>query len=212
MAVRLALLVPGVVVLSGCVVEERARVRGPVYVEAAPPRRVETVVIDVPPPPPQEEIIVEQPSSAHLWVRGYWVWRGGRHFWISGHWELPPEPGCVWIEPRWEHHDHGYVFVAGAWHNGPAVVKERVTVQPSVSVNLNFVAQPPPPPRHEVIVERERPSRDHIWINGYYVWREGRHVWVAGHWERPPHAHAVWIEPRWEHHDRGYVFIEGVWR
>ena len=209
--VRLALLVPGLLFLGGCVVEERRPLRHAVYVEAPPPP-VETAVIDVPPPPPQEEIIVEQPSPAHIWVRGYWVWRGGRHAWLAGHWELPPRPGCVWVEPRWEHREHGYVFVTGTWRNGPVGVKERVTVQPSVGVNLNFVLQAPPPPRREVIVERERPSHEHVWIKGYYVWREGRHVWIAGHWERPPHPHAVWIEPRWEHRERGYVFVEGIWR
>jgi alpha-mannosidase len=36
-------------------------------------------------------------------------------------------------------------------------------------------------------------------------------VWVAGHWERPPHPHAVWVEPRWEHRGHGYVFVEGYW-
>jgi WXXGXW repeat (2 copies) len=92
------------------------------------------------------------------------------------------------------------------------VVNERVKVQSSVNVNVRFVAQPPPPPRHEVVLVRERPSHEHIWINGYYVWREGRHVWIAGHWEHPPHPRAVWVEPRWEHHHEGYVFIEGFWR
>jgi len=214
MIFRFVLLPLGLMALGGCVVEERAQVRRPVYVEAAPPPPVEAVVIDVPPPPPREEIIIERPSSAHIWVRGFWEWRGGRHFWVAGHWELPPQPGFVWVEPRWEHHDRGYVFVAGSWRGGSAVVKERVTVQPSpsVRVSLNFVAQPPPPPRHEVIVERERPSREHVWIKGYYVWREGRHEWIAGHWERPPHKHAVWIEPRWEQRPQGYVFIEGSWR
>ena len=66
---RLALLVPGLLFLGGCVVEERRPMRHAVYVEAAPLPPVETVMIDVPPPPPQEEIIVEQPSpdrKAHV--------------------------------------------------------------------------------------------------------------------------------------------------
>ena len=211
-AVRIAWLVPGVMFLSGCVVEERTPVRHVAYVEAAPPPRVDTVEIEVAPPPPQEEIIIAQPTPAHVWIRGYWVWQGGRHAWIGGRWELPPRPGCVWVEPRWEHRDRGYVFVSGTWRNGPVVEQVRVSAQPAVGVSLNFVVQAPPPPRREVIVERERPSREHIWIKGYYVWRENRHVWIAGHWERPPHPHAVWIEPRWEHREHGYVFIEGVWR
>jgi len=209
---RLALVIPGLIFLGGCVVEPEARVSRPVYVEAPPPPPAEVVVVETAPPPPTEEIIIAQPSPDHVWIRGYWVWREGRHRWVAGHWELPPRPGVVWVEPRWEHRDRGYVFIAGGWRNGPVVVKERVAVQPAVSLHLNFVAQPPPPPRREVIIESQRPSREHVWIRGYYVWREGRHVWIAGHWELPPRPHAVWVEPRWERHPEGHVFIEGYWR
>jgi len=209
-AVRAILLLPCLAFMAGCVVEE-PRVRRTVYVPAPPPPN-EVVLIEAAPPPPREEIIVEQPSPAHLWIRGYWGWQGGRHVWLGGHWELPPRPGVVWVEPRWEHRERGYVFIAGSWRNGSLVVNERVTVQPSVNVRLNFVAVPPPPPRREIILEAQRPSRDHVWIKGYWIWHDGRHVWREGHWERPPHPRAVWVEPRWEHRAEGHVFIEGYWR
>jgi len=107
--------------------------------------------------------------------------------------------GCVVAEtPR----VHRTVYVEPA----PAVVG------PTAGIRLSFVAQPPPAPRREVIVVRDRPSPDHVWVNGYWVWRESRHVWVAGHWEHPPRPHAVWVEPRWEHRHEGYVFIAGTWR
>lgn len=198
-AVALTLACPALLFLGGCV-EGPVRVRREVYVQPAPPPVAEVVYVGAP-PPPREEVIIAQPSPAHVWIKGYYVWRESRHVWIAGHWELPPRHGYVWVEPRWERRDRGYVFLAGGWHEGPAV-----------HVSLSFVAQPPPPPRHEVIIERNRPSPEHIWIKGYYVWREGRHVWVAGHWERPPHRGAVWIEPRWEHRPEGFFFIEGVWR
>jgi len=70
----------------------------------------------------------------------------------------------------------------------------------------------PPAPREEIVVERDRPSPEHVWIKGYWAWRDGHHVWVHGRWERPPHRHAVWIEPRWEHRGHSYVFIDGYWR
>jgi hypothetical protein len=206
-AAGIVLLAPSLLFLGGCVVEQPAG--RAVYVEPAPTGEV---VVDVAPPPLQEEVVFAQPSPAHVWVRGYWMWRGGRHVWLAGRWELPPRAGFVWVEPRWEHRERGYVFVAGSWRAGSAVVHETVAVQPSVSVHVNFVAQPPPPPRREVVVERERPSREHVWLNGYWAWREGRHVWLAGHWERPPRPHAVWVEPRWEHRREGYVFVEGFWR
>ena len=213
---RLLALLPlaaGVFAITGCVVEERTP-RRTVYVERGPVVE-EAVIVEVPPPPLREEIVVVRPSPGHFWIRGYWAWQGGRHVWLGGHWELPPRPGCVWEEPRWEHRERGYVFVAGRWNNSPVVVKERVGVSAGpvkVNVNLRFVAQPPPPPRHEVVVVRERPSEEHLWIKGYWVWRENRHVWIGGHWERPPHPHAVWVEPRWERHAEGHLFIEGYWR
>ena len=206
-AAGLALLVPGLMFLNGCVVAEPAH--RTVYVEpAAPPSEV-IEVVEAPPPPP-EEIILVRPSAKHVWIRGYWVWREGRHVWLAGRWELPPRLGLVWVEPRWEHRERGYAFIAGSWRNGPVVVRENVPVQPAVRVNLNFVAVPPPPPRHEVVVER--PSHEHVWIKGYWVWRGGQHVWIGGRWERPPHPQAVWVEPRWERHPEGHVFIEGYWR
>ena len=79
------------------------------------------------------------------------------------------------------------------------------------SVDVDFVFEAPPPPRHEVIVERDRPSRDHVWIPGYWAGRHNKHEWVAGHWERPPQGRTLWVEPRWEKRDRGYVFVDGYW-
>jgi len=201
-SVRLALVVPGLWFLGGCVVEQ-----GPVT--SVQPAPAAEVVVESAPPPMQEEVIVAAPSANHVWVRGYWLWRGTHYVWIAGHWEVPPHREYVWVEPRWERREHGYVFVAGSWIRGTGVT---VSAAPAPGVRLNFVAVAPPPVRHEVIVERERPSREHVWIGGYWVWRNGRHEWIAGHWAKPPRPHAVWVEPRWERHREGYVFIEGFWR
>ena len=84
-----------------------------------------------------------------------------------------------------------------------------VAIVAEVDLNINVA---PPEPRHEVIVERDRPSRDHVWVPGFWEWRHDRHYWVAGHWERPPHGMHEWVEPRWEHRDHNYVFIRGFWR
>ena len=90
--------------------------------------------------------------------------------------------------------------------SAPQLVPVRVA-----SVNVDLIFEAPPPPRHEVIVERERPSRDHVWVPGYWIGRQRKHEWVPGHWERPPHGRTLWVEPRWEKRDRGYVFVEGFW-
>jgi len=78
-------------------------------------------------------------------------------------------------------------------------------------IDLSIVLEAPPPPRHEVIIERNRPTRDHVWVNGYWMNRRGHHEWVAGRWEVPPRGRTVWNEPRWERRGRGYVFVEGYW-
>jgi hypothetical protein len=78
-------------------------------------------------------------------------------------------------------------------------------------IDLSIILEAPPPPRHEVIIERDRPSRDHVWINGYWMNNHGRREWLAGHWERPPQGRTLWVEPRWEKRGRGYAFVEGYW-
>jgi hypothetical protein len=78
-------------------------------------------------------------------------------------------------------------------------------------VDLSIVLGVPPPPRREVIIERDRPSRDHVWVAGYWANRRGQREWVAGRWERPPQGRTLWVEPRWEKRGHGYAFIEGYW-
>jgi hypothetical protein len=90
-----------------------------------------------------------------------------------------------------------------------AAIAPRASAQIDVHVNLG---DPPPPPRHEVIVERDRPSPDHVWVAGYWGGRPGHYEWTAGHWEKPPHHGARWVEPRWEVHGNNRVFVKGSWR
>jgi hypothetical protein len=174
------------------------------------------VIVDVPPPPPNREIIIERPSPAHIWISGYWGWRAGRHIWIGGHWELPPREHAVWVEPRWERRDNGYVLIDGFWRDvdvsveigTPPPAREVVVERPSREVIV--LRDAPPPPRHEVIAPR--PSPRHVLIEGYWALQGGRQVWIASHWELPPRGHTVWVAPRWEHRGEGYVFVDGYWR
>ena len=68
------------------------------------------------------------------------------------------------------------------------------------------------PPRAIVEKRGVAPSHDHVWVGGYHRWDGHAYVWTAGRWEVPPRPHAVWIAPRWEHRNGGYVFIEGRWK
>jgi len=87
-----------------------------------------------------------------------------------------------------------------------------VAVSPPAEENVVYVEEPPPEPVREVIVERERPSVEYVWVGGYWEHDGRRYDWHRGHWDRPPHPHAVWVAPRYEHRSRGYVYFGGHWR
>jgi hypothetical protein len=73
-----------------------------------------------------------------------------------------------------------------------------------------IVTQAPPVLQQEVA--QARPSSDHVWVPGYWTWRNNRYEWMAGHWEIPPRTNAVWVTPRWERlSDGSYRFYEGFW-
>jgi hypothetical protein len=69
-------------------------------------------------------------------------------------------------------------------------------------------ARPP-----KVTAERRPPSLgpEYVWIDGYQRWNGSKYTWQAGHWEMPPHEHAIWMAPRWQRRHEGYFFMEGWW-
>ncbi len=77
------------------------------------------------------------------------------------------------------------------------------------SFNLT-IGTPPPAPVVEAIPVA--PGPDYVWRPGYWRWVDERHVWIPGHYAQPPHPHAVWEAPRWDHHEDGYHFQEGHWK
>ena len=78
-----------------------------------------------------------------------------------------------------------------------------------VGASSVVVMQAPPQAQREV--PTARPSRDHVWVAGYWAWRNDRYEWTAGHWEIPPRAGAVWIPPRWQPEGTSWRFYEGYW-
>ncbi len=72
-------------------------------------------VIVMAPPPPRREMMHGRPSPYHVWVPGFWSWRGNRYVWIAGHFALPPRGRHTWVEPRWERRSGVYVFIEGRW-------------------------------------------------------------------------------------------------
>ena len=80
---------------------------------------VRPVVVKTPPPlpPPRAEVIVPQPSPAHVWIAGHWVWdgRAASYAWRPGHWAVPEAPTQRWVPGHWAARPGGYVWVEGHW-------------------------------------------------------------------------------------------------
>ena len=81
------------------------------------------------------------------------------------------------------------------------------TATPVVSTIV--VTQVPPALQQEVVLAQ--PSPQHVWLAGYWTWRNDRYEWMAGRWVLPPNSTAKWVGPRWEQQGNAYRFYEGYW-
>jgi hypothetical protein len=97
---------------------------------------------------------------------------------------------------------------ATATANAPTAVVTTTTATPTQQ-GVVVVTQAPPSPQPEAVPAR--PSSDHLWVPGFWTWRNSRYEWMAGHWEVPPRAGARWVNPRWEPENGSYRFYEGYW-
>ena len=70
------------------------------------------------------------------------------------------------------------------------------------------------PPRNVRERRAVRPSRNHVWVNGYQRWdgNANAYAWNSGRWEQRPQPRSRWVAPRWTRHGNGWVFVEGRWR
>ncbi len=76
-------------------------------------------------------------------------------------------------------------------------------------VSTTVVTQAPPALQQEVVLAQ--PSTRHVWLAGYWTWRDNQYEWMAGHWELPPNSGSAWVAPRWEQEGNAYRFHEGYW-
>jgi len=67
------------------------------------------------------------------------------------------------------------------------------------------------PPAAQQEIPSARPTRDHVWVAGFWTWRNNQYEWMGGHWEIPPRAGAVWVPPRWQPEGTSWRFYEGYW-
>ena len=98
-------------------------------------------------------------------------------------------------------------------YSAPAAVATHpptaVTVPSPVGQSSIVVMQAPPAIQQEV--PTTRPSANHVWVAGYWTWRNNQYQWMGGHWEMPPRGGAVWVPPRWHPEGSSWRFYEGYW-
>lgn len=91
----------------------------------------------------------------------------------------------------------------------PAPPVQAVTATPTTTPGVYVITQAPPAPQPEAV--SVQPSSSHMWVPGYWTWRNNRYEWMAGHWEVPPRSNATWVAPRFERESGAFRFYEGYW-
>jgi len=84
-----------------------------------------------------------------------------------------------------------------------------IVTRQNPTVATTVVTTAPPALQSETVLAQ--PSSNHVWVPGYWTWRNDRYEWVSGHWELPPNSRAVWVAPVWEQQGNAYKFTEGYW-
>ena len=163
---------------------------------------VGAVRVNVAPPPVRVEQRAPAPSPQHVWVDGYWSWRGGQHVWLGGTWLMPPAPGYVWQPAQWVNENGAWVFYEGYWRDNGGGYEPP----PGIAIDVTES-----PPQDLVEVQPPMPFGGAVWVPGYWHWAGHRHVWVGGRWVAPPHG-KVWVPGHWQHKHHGWRYKPGHWR
>ncbi len=90
----------------------------------------------------------------------------------------------------------------------PAVAQIRVGVDLG-AIRIRIAPEAPPPPQVEV--RMARPSRNHVWIRGYWDRQDDRWAWSPGRWEEPTQRGSRWIRPRYQPEGGAYRYEPGHW-
>jgi WXXGXW repeat (2 copies) len=150
------------------------------------------------PPEPIEEIPAEnKPAGDHVaWMPGYWVWDVGEDdfIWVSGFWRALP-PGREWVPGYWMADPAGWRWVSGYWAK-------------SDEEELEYL--PAPPTTLEAGPSTAAPSADHLWMPGYWLWREARYAWSPGYWY-VSQPNWIWVPAHYVWTPRGCIFVRGYW-
>ncbi|MDX2268163.1 MAG: hypothetical protein NW208_08655 [Bryobacter sp.] len=69
-----------------------------------------------PPPPPRAAFAYGRcPSPRHVYVPGYYQWRGNRYRWVDGRWAVPPRARAVWVPGYWRPQNGVHIWINGFW-------------------------------------------------------------------------------------------------
>ena len=82
----------------------------------------EAYLVDTSPPTARAEVAVYRPG--YVWVNGHWNRHGNRWAWNDGYY-IRDRPDYVYVQPRWEHRDRGYVYIQGGWRARGHVIGRR---------------------------------------------------------------------------------------
>jgi hypothetical protein len=100
----------------------------------------------------------------------------------------------------------GYVEIA------TAQTEEAKQAPPPGSQPLIVKEAPPAAPKMDNVPPQ--PSKEHVWVPGFWTWIEGHSwVWVPGRWVVPPHGPCgTWIPGHWIRGWQGYWhWVPGHW-
>lgn len=154
----------------------------------APPEAVEEL-------PPE----VKPESQDAVWIAGYWSWDDDLQdfIWVSGIWRIPP-PDTRWVPGYWVRVENGYQWIVGFWQSSE-----------SSPVDQDEYLRPPPESLEQG-PSSPRPSDDHLWVSGCWIWRDSRYLWRPGYW-LAAHTDWIWTPSRYVWAPRGCVFVPGHW-
>jgi len=110
----LPVIAMGSVFLGGCASPHQEMV---VTRYNTPVTTTRTTVVTEAPPTPRVEVEGPAPSTAHVWIQGYWTYIDNRWVWSPGHWDLRPRMNAAWVPGEWDKDPtgKGWLWTPGHW-------------------------------------------------------------------------------------------------
>lgn len=196
------------------------------------------ILTNMPPPAPIAETQPPAPSSAHVWIGGYWTWGGTQYTWTPGRWEQPQQQGAAWEAPQWQQEGGRYRWRPGRWRHregmqgmqpgmpvGPQgqVIVQQPAVNPQGQVLVVpqqppgvVVVQPQMPQQPPVVMQPQQPNVVPMAPPRMRFERRPRfaprgQVWVPGYWNWNGQQH-VWVQGHFEARPRpNAVWVQPRW-